>query len=53
MSSRKVVLARDLQAYASADIDVRVLLSRLAALIPRLLHVRLAWPASSARRRSC
>jgi menaquinone-specific isochorismate synthase len=31
---RKVVLARDLQAYASADIDVRVLLSRLAARSP-------------------
>ena len=30
----KVVLARDLQAYASADIDVRVLLSRLAARSP-------------------
>jgi menaquinone-specific isochorismate synthase len=31
---RKVVLARDLQACASADIDVRVLLSRLAARSP-------------------
>ena len=31
---RKVVLARDLQAYASADIDVRVLLARLAARSP-------------------
>jgi menaquinone-specific isochorismate synthase len=31
---RKVVLARDLQAYASADIDVRVLLARLAARAP-------------------
>jgi menaquinone-specific isochorismate synthase len=31
---RKVVLARDLQACASADIDVRVLLARLAARSP-------------------
>jgi menaquinone-specific isochorismate synthase len=31
---RKVVLARDLQAYASAPIDVRVLLARLAARAP-------------------
>jgi menaquinone-specific isochorismate synthase len=31
---RKVVLARDLQANASAEIDVRVLLSRLAARSP-------------------
>ena len=31
---RKVVLARDLQAFGSADIDVRVLLSRLAARSP-------------------
>ena len=31
---RKVVLARDLQAYASAAIDVRVLLARLAARSP-------------------
>ena len=31
---RKVVLARDLQAHASADIDVRVLLARLAARSP-------------------
>jgi menaquinone-specific isochorismate synthase len=30
----KVVLARDLQAYASADIDIRVLLARLAARHP-------------------
>jgi menaquinone-specific isochorismate synthase len=30
----KVVLARDLQAYASADIDVRVLLARLAGRSP-------------------
>jgi len=30
----KVVLARDLQAYASADIDVRVLLARLARRSP-------------------
>jgi menaquinone-specific isochorismate synthase len=31
---RKVVLARDLQAYASAGIDVRVLLARLTARSP-------------------
>jgi menaquinone-specific isochorismate synthase len=31
---RKVVLARDLQAYASASIDIRVLLARLAARHP-------------------
>jgi menaquinone-specific isochorismate synthase len=31
---RKVVLARDLRAYASAEIDVRVLLARLAARSP-------------------
>jgi menaquinone-specific isochorismate synthase len=31
---RKVVLARDLQACASADIDIRVLLDRLAARSP-------------------
>jgi len=31
---RKVVLARDLQACASADIDIRVLLERLAARSP-------------------
>ena len=31
---RKVVLARDLQAYASAEIDIRVLLARLAARSP-------------------
>jgi menaquinone-specific isochorismate synthase len=31
---RKVVLARDLQAYASSDIDVRVLLARLASRSP-------------------
>ena len=30
----KVVLARDLQAYASADIDIRVLLARLAGRSP-------------------
>jgi menaquinone-specific isochorismate synthase len=31
---RKVVLARDLQAYASADIDIRVLLTRLGSRLP-------------------
>lgn len=31
---RKVVLARDLQAFASADIDIRVLLERLAERSP-------------------
>jgi menaquinone-specific isochorismate synthase len=31
---RKVVLARDLQAYASAPIDIRVLLDRLASRAP-------------------